>query len=243
MAGKLNNEGAKARRKSFALMDLQPNPQCGVELLTVATLNPMQIIKLIVGICFLLLALYFTFAAVSCLFAGFIFFTPFYAIPAILCSLPAWLLIFRRKSRMSRAAKSVTAISMVLFLAFIGVVVIPDFVRAEYESAQNSCVNNLRQLQAAKTEWALENGKTNGTLATVSDITPYIQLDSKGNIPGCPAGGTYIIGRVGEDVRCSIGTSDWPNAHVLNETNDFDWWTNCKEAYATLLGLHHPRKS
>jgi len=124
-------------------------------------------------------------------------------------------------------------------MALVG---IPDLVAATYESSQNACINNLRQLQAAKTEWALETGATNGTLVTESDITPYIQLDSKGRIPKCPAGGTYIFGRVGEDVRCSIGTSDWPNNHTLSDTNDFTWRDNFKCAYHVLFGLRHPKK-
>jgi hypothetical protein len=101
-----------------------------------------------------------------------------------------------------------------LFIGLIVVVVIPNFIKTHSTSAQNPCINNLRQIDAAKNEWALEKGKTNGTVATENDIKPYIKLDSNGNIPRCPSGGKYTIGKVGENPTCSLGTTVNP-PHVL----------------------------
>jgi hypothetical protein len=70
--------------------------------------------------------------------------------------------------------------------------------------ARNTCINNLRMIEAAKQQWALENNKTAGAIPTAQDIAPYIKLDANGNIPGCPSGGTYTIGAVGESPSCSI---------------------------------------
>lgn len=69
---------------------------------------------------------------------------------------------------------------------------------------RNACINNLRQIDAAKNEFALEKGKKNGDPVTEADIKPYIKLDASGNIPKCPGGGTYTIGKVGEKPTCSI---------------------------------------
>jgi outer membrane lipoprotein-sorting protein len=69
---------------------------------------------------------------------------------------------------------------------------------------RNACINNLRQLDAAKNQWALEQRKKNGDMVTEADITPYIKLDASGNLPKCPAGGKYTIGRVGTTPTCSI---------------------------------------
>jgi chromosome segregation ATPase len=76
--------------------------------------------------------------------------------------------------------------------------------QADEEAARNQCINNLRQIDAAKNEWALENNKTVGAVPTAQDIAPYIKLDADGNIPGCPSGGTYTIGAVGVPPTCSI---------------------------------------
>jgi chromosome segregation ATPase len=76
--------------------------------------------------------------------------------------------------------------------------------QADEEAARNTCINHLRQIDAAKNQWALENNKTAAAIPTAQDIAPYIKLDADGNIPGCPAGGTYTIGAVGVQPACSI---------------------------------------
>ena len=65
---------------------------------------------------------------------------------------------------------------------------------------RNTCINNLRQIDAAKVQWALEKGKPNGTPVTEDDIKPYLQ---GGVLPKCPVGGKYTIGKVGETPTCS----------------------------------------
>lgn len=164
------------------------------------------------------------------------------AVPAILFAGTGWLLISKSTRPTSRTGKAMVTVVIALLFGGIIFIAVPDFIAARYERSQNVCVNNLRQLQAAKQEWALENGKPNGTIVTVADITPYIQLDSNGNIPKCPAGGKYILGRVGEDVRCSIGVSDWPNRHTLSDTNNFIWADSIKGAYGILFGFRHVQK-
>jgi chromosome segregation ATPase len=76
--------------------------------------------------------------------------------------------------------------------------------QADAEAARKTCINNLRQIDAAKNQWALENNKAEGAVPTAQDIAPYIKLDADGNIPGCPSGGTYTIGAVGILPTCSI---------------------------------------
>lgn len=140
---------------------------------------------------------------------------------------------------MSSTTKVLMALPICLLIGFDVVIVIPNFIRASLETAANGLINNLRQLDAAKQESALEQGKKAGDVVTEADITPYIKLDSNGILPKCPAGGTYFIGRVDEYPKCSTGTSAWPNSHILpgNETNS--WWTDFKAAYSIMFGVHH----
>ncbi|MGD0744940.1 MAG: hypothetical protein ABSA45_07280 [Verrucomicrobiota bacterium] len=83
--------------------------------------------------------------------------------------------------------------------ALLAAVAIPNFVKARSVSQQNACINNLRQIDAAKNEWALEKGKTAPDIPTREDLLPYVR-----RWPVCPAGGTYAIGRVDEKPTCSI---------------------------------------
>jgi hypothetical protein len=91
---------------------------------------------------------------------------------------------------------------LVPFLCVALLVALPNFIRARSVRAMNSCVNNIRQVQGAKEQWGVENQKTTNDIVTWEDVLPYLQRK-----PECPHGGTYILGRIGEDVRCSHATT------------------------------------
>jgi DNA repair exonuclease SbcCD ATPase subunit len=73
-------------------------------------------------------------------------------------------------------------------------------VHREQIEQRNVCINNLRQLDGAKQQWALENGKTATAIPTGRDITPYLPGNK---LPMCPAGGTYTLNAVGQLPTCS----------------------------------------
>jgi len=63
-----------------------------------------------------------------------------------------------------------------------------------------TCISNLRQIDAAIQQWAVDNRKPQGTRATVADIIRYLG----GTMPPCPAGGVYNLGGVGVPTSCSF---------------------------------------
>jgi len=73
--------------------------------------------------------------------------------------------------------------------------------QAGEEAARNTCINNLRQIDAAKQQWALENNKVGTAVPTAQDLLPYLK---DGVFPTCPDGGTYTINAVDELPECSI---------------------------------------
>jgi hypothetical protein len=85
--------------------------------------------------------------------------------------------------------------------AMLAAIAIPNFVKARTTSQANACINNLRQIDAAKQEWALEKGKSVTDVPTEDDIKVYIYHS---RLPHCPAGGTYTINAVGQPPECSI---------------------------------------
>lgn len=72
----------------------------------------------------------------------------------------------------------------------------------------SSCINNLREIDAAVNQWTVEHGKQSGDPVTLQDITPYIRLTADGKIPPCPQGGIYSVTVVGAEPTCSFGTND-----------------------------------
>jgi len=77
---------------------------------------------------------------------------------------------------------------------------LPALIRARNTSASNACVVHLRQIAGAEETWAVENHRTNGVVSW-NDIKPYLWHQQ---VPQCPDGGTYTLGRVGEPPRCSL---------------------------------------
>jgi hypothetical protein len=113
---------------------------------------------------------------------------------------------------MKKGSEKLVVVTVVMVsLVIIGAIVLPAFIRARTTSSQNACINNLRMIDGAKQQWALELNKAPNDMPSWSDIQPYMGRGSQGVIPKCPQGGTYILGRVGEHPRCSIG----PPNHVL----------------------------
>lgn len=72
----------------------------------------------------------------------------------------------------------------------------------------NTCLNNLRQIETAKQQWAQEHGKGKGALFTASDLAPYLPGNA---LPNCPAGGAYTLNPVGYHPICNVST------HVLSK--------------------------
>ncbi|MGA2240783.1 MAG: hypothetical protein ABSH11_01920 [Verrucomicrobiota bacterium] len=117
-------------------------------------------------------------------------------------------LIARRGLPLSQKAKVLITLP---FMGIMVVVALPNFIKARSTSASNACVNNLRQIDAAANEFALEHGKTNGgAINYPDDLTPYIKLNSQGKIPPCPQGGIYSIKKVGDAPTCSLATNGFP---------------------------------
>ena len=111
-----------------------------------------------------------------------------------------------------------TLVEIMIVVAIIGLlaaIAIPNFVKARSTSQMNACINNLRQIDAAANEFALEKGKKTGDAIVLdTDLTPYIKLNSASSIPPCPAQGAYTCNAVGTTPVCSLSTLT-SSPHIL----------------------------
>lgn len=124
------------------------------------------------------------------------------------------------KDRFLSARSAFTLVEIMIVVAILGLllaIVIPNYIRARANAQASTCINNLRKVEDAASQFALEKGKTTGeTITYPDDLTPYIKLNSSSSVPSCPAGGTYTVDVIGAkpQVRCSLGTTVTP-AHVI----------------------------
>ena len=99
-----------------------------------------------------------------------------------------------------------TLVEIMIVVAIIGLlaaIAIPSFIKARQTSQKNACINNLRIIDAAKEQCAIEND---------NDITSWVDYVKSGVAPDCPTdGAAYTAGALGTDPTC-------PNAalgHVM----------------------------
>jgi prepilin-type N-terminal cleavage/methylation domain-containing protein len=112
-----------------------------------------------------------------------------------------------------------TLVEMMIVVAIIGILAsisIPGVMRARMTAQRDTCISNLRQIDSAKQQWAMELKAGNSDTAVESDLQPYLKHGS--TMPTCPSGGlgatfaeTYDITTVGEDPQCKVV----PAAHIL----------------------------
>ena len=115
-----------------------------------------------------------------------------------------------------------TLVEIIIVVAIIGLLAalaIPNFVKSRSRGQQNVCINNLRQIDSAKQQWALENRRTGDVIPEETELQPYLVRGNAGRMPVCPAGGatatnfatSYSINAVTNPPTCLVV----PSVHVL----------------------------
>ena len=117
--------------------------------------------------------------------------------------------------------KGFTLVEIMIVVAIIGLlaaIAIPSFIKARTTSQRNACVNNLRQIDGAKEQWAMASNQPPTATPNETNVGEYIK-GGTGNC-SCPADSSdvfstsYSIGNLTTDPVCNIGSA-FTQPHTL----------------------------
>jgi prepilin-type N-terminal cleavage/methylation domain-containing protein len=123
------------------------------------------------------------------------------------------------KSNLSRNT-GFTLIEIMIVVAVIGIlatIAIPNFAHSRDLARTNACISNLRCIDNAKQQWALEQRQQDPDTPAASDLQPYLGRTTAGSLPACPADSannfatSYAPQSVGTKPACLI----IPATHIL----------------------------
>ena len=97
-----------------------------------------------------------------------------------------------------------TLIEIMIVVAIIGMlaaIAIPNLMKAQKTAKRTACINQLKAIEGAKIQWALEAKKGDQDVPGDADLFgPDKNLSKK---PECPGGGSYTLNAVSEKPTCS----------------------------------------
>jgi len=129
------------------------------------------------------------------------------AIPAIICGHLGYSRIKKSGGQLTGQGLAIGGfvtgyVSLVLTMLLL-VIAIPNFIKARDIAQRNACISNLRQIAAAKQEWAQAQQKDAAAVPTEAELDAVLQGVKMADLK-CPKEGDYTINPVSEDPACSI---------------------------------------
>ena len=110
-----------------------------------------------------------------------------------------------------------TLVEIMIVVAIIGLlasIAIPNFVKARTTAYEKACISNLRAIDGAINQWALDTKQGEDATVTAANVLPYLK-----NSVVCPSGGKTFADSYGLTTVAGRPTClKVPATHKLEET-------------------------
>src|SRR6266581_9669384 len=100
---------------------------------------------------------------------------------------------------------------VVVLIGLLASIALPSFIKSRTTTQMDVCINNLRIIDSAIQQWALEEKRGANAAVEFADISAYLKRTVL-----CPAGGqsfddSYLISTVGAEPSCQ----KFPASHLI----------------------------
>lgn len=96
-----------------------------------------------------------------------------------------------------------TLVEIMVTVAIIGIIIavaVPSWTNSQKRSKEKSCLENLRQIENGKHQWAIEFSMEDTATPAMEDLVPQFVKTA----PVCPSGGNYTLSTVNSETNCSV---------------------------------------
>jgi len=105
---------------------------------------------------------------------------------------------------LSQRRRGFTLIEIMIVICIMGLILaiaLPAFMKSRAQARKQICIEQISQIESAKQQWGVENGKSDGDAPFDADLFGTDRyMKSK---PLCPGGGTYDLTVIGRNATCT----------------------------------------
>ena len=127
-----------------------------------------------------------------------------------------------KKLNRKRAGFTLVEIMIVVaIIALLAAIAVPGFLRARKRSQASKILNDLRLIDGAVDQYAIENGKSSGTTVAVADWTNYLKKDTNLYMTG-----NDLLGNAyGDQTVDSLPKVPQSSYDALSDVTDTAFWS------------------